>query len=322
MKKILSAILVFFLFLFSLSAETSSSKQVLNVGLLNGPSSIPAAYLIEKSESAEKPELGFLIFSGVDLEVPKLLKGEIDIGILPPNAAANLYQKTNGNIVVLAVIGEGNLSLLTTDPDYKDLSSLKGKTIHCAGRGATPEYIFRYVLENNLKDEADSVELDFSIPNPELASSLLSGKSQYILVPEPFATVALLKGKDCGVRKVFDPSEESEFRNQNFPMTVLVCSKNTYNLKKAEIKAYLKKYRTAVEWTNRNPSDAGVLVEKYTLGLNAQVSAASIPNGRYVFVPAKKARPIMERLFQIFLNQNPDSIGGKLPAEDFYQFTE
>lgn len=319
MKKTVSAFLISFLFLFTASAKKPSPKQVLNIGLLNGPSSIPAAYLIEKSETAENAELNFQIFAGADLEVPKLLKGEIDIGILPPNAAARLYQKTDGNIVALAVIGEGNLSLLTTDPDYKDLSSLKGKTVHCAGRGATPEYIFRHVLETNLAAEAESVELDFSIPNPELAPSLLSGKSQYVLVPEPFATVALMKGKDRGVRKVFDPSEEPEFRNQNFPMTVLVCSKNTYSQKKTEIRTYLKKYRNAVEWTNKNPADAGLLVERHTLGLNAQVSAASIPNGRYVFVPAEKARPNMERLFEIFLKQNPESIGGKLPADDFYR---
>lgn len=290
-------------------------QEKLSVGILNGPSAVPAAYIIENSSDYD-----FQIFSGADLEVPKLLKGEMDLGILPPNVAAKLYNKSNGNIVALSVIGQGNLSLLTTDSKYKNLKSLKGKTVYCAGRGATPEYIFRYILSKH--PEGKKVNLDFSIPPSELAAALISGKAEYILVPEPFATVALIKGKDAGVRKVFDPSAsdeiKKEFNNTNFPMTVLVCNKKSLETKAQLISEYLKDYKAAVEWTCANPAEAGELVEKHTLGLNAKIAAASIPNGRYCFVPAEDSVAQMEKLLALFLKENEESVGGKLPEKNFY----
>lgn len=295
-----------------------AEKVPLQAGLLNGPSSIPAAYLIENTTDTD-----FQIFSGADLEIPKLLKGEIDLAVLPPNAAAKLWNKSNGNIVALAVIGEGNISLLTTDPNYKNLESLKGKTVYCAGRGATPHYLFRYILEKKgiaVSEDGpskDAVYLDFSVPNAEIAGALVSGKADYILVPEPFGTVALLKGKAAGVKKVCNLSQE--YDSQNYPLTLLVANKKALAEKGAYIENYLLEYEKAVKWTLENPSEAGRLVEKHTLGLTASITAASIPEGCYVFTRAEETRPQIEKLLGIFYERDPDSIGGKLPGEDFYQ---
>lgn len=298
---------------------SNKSSEKLNIGILNGPSAIPAAYIIENN-----PEFSFQLFSGADSELPKLVKGELDVGILPPNAAAKIYNKSKGQIVALAVVGEMNLSLLTTDPDYKNLKSLKGKTVFCAGRGATPDYIFRAVLEKHKIKVAedgslpkkDSVSLDFSVPNPELAGSLISGKARYIFVPEPFATVAIMKGKEAGVRKIYSPLEDFP---ESFPMTLLVCNADSHRKKQSEIDGFLEIYREAVRWTKENPTDAGLLTGKHTLGLNAKVSEASIPNGNYVFVPAKQAESRIRSLLDLFLKENEESIGGKLPEKDFYK---
>lgn len=298
------------------AAETPSNT--LNVGVLNGPSAIPAAFVIENN-----PDFNFQIFSGADSELPKLVKGDLDIGILPPNVAAKIYNISKGKVVALAVTGHMNLSLLTTDSYYKNLKSLEGKTVFCAGRGATPDYIFRAALKKNKisisKDGSlseNSVNLDFSIPNPELAGSLISGKARYIFVPEPFATVSVMKGKAAGVKKVYSPAEDFP---DNLPMTLLVCNADSYEKKRAEIELFLEKYREAVRWTKENPKEAGRLVEKHTLGLNAEISEASIPNGNYVFVPAKEAKKNIEQLLELFLNENEDSTGGKLPEKDFYK---
>jgi len=312
MKRALSLSACFFLAAFITSF--SLAAQSLKAGLLNGPSAIPAAYLIENKSDFKSAQLDFQIFSGADLELPKLIKGEIDLAVLPPNAAAKIFNKTNGGIVALAVIGQGNISLLTTDKNYRDLKSLEGKTVYCAGRGATPEYVFRHVLSSQ---KIENVNLDFSIPNSELAGSLVSGKTEYILVPEPFATVAQIKGKASGVEAKFCLSD---FFEENFPITVLVCNKKSLEnpeTKKA-IEEYLSAYEKAVSWTNENPDAAGVLVEKHTLGLNAKIAAASIPKGNYVFIPAKKSRPQIENLLKIFEKENPESIGGKLPDTSFY----
>ena len=308
----------FFLFLsillLNVYSPLSLAARQLKVGLLNGPSAVPAAYLIEHKSDFKSAEWDFQIFPGADLELPKLLKGELDIAVLPPNAAAKVWNKSNNDIITLAVIGEGNISLLTTDQNYNGLKTLAGKKVYCAGRGATPEYVFKHIISEM---EIQNIILDFSIPNPELAGSLISGKAEYIVVPEPFATVALMKGKEAGVRKLFNLSD---FINENFPVTVLVCNKKSLNKPetKKSIMEYLSVYKKAVKWTNANPSEAGALVEKHTLGLNAAIAAASIPEGHYVFIPAKDARKKIENLLSLFIKENPEYIGGKMPDENFY----
>ena len=69
-------------------------KQV-RIGILNGPSAIPCAYLIENKNSPEVKNLAFENFASVQTELPKLLKGELDIGFLPPNIAAKVFNSSN-----------------------------------------------------------------------------------------------------------------------------------------------------------------------------------------------------------------------------------
>jgi len=76
--------------------------------------------------------------------VAKLLNGEIDAGVLPINVAAKLYN-AGVPIQALAVVGNGMVKFLTTDPAIDDLSDISGKTIYIAGQKATPDYLFQYL---------------------------------------------------------------------------------------------------------------------------------------------------------------------------------
>lgn len=311
------------------SAEApSAGSRLVNVAALNGPSGIPMAYLFENKPVVEGADFDFQVVAGADVLLPKLLKGEVDVGVLPPNVAAKVFSKNNGALLVGAVVGEGMLSLITKDGQVNSLADLKGKTVNVAGQGATPEYLFRYLLQVNgiavaadgLEPDADSVALDFSIPAAELAAALLSGRIQYAVVPEPFATVATTR--DAAVRRAVNLQDEYRAvtgdASANYPMTVVVIRKEFAASSPQLVRGLLAAYRDAVDWTLVNPAEAGALVEKHTLGLQASIATKVIPHGAYVFVPARQAQESLEGLFSIFLDFAPDAIGGQLPAQDFY----
>lgn len=311
------------------SAEApSAGSRLVNVAALNGPSGIPMAYLFENKPVMEGADFDFQVVAGADVLLPKLLKGEVDVGILPPNVAAKVFSKNNGALLVGAVVGEGMLSLITKDGQVNSLADLKGKTVNMAGQGATPEYLFRYLLQANgiavaadgLEPDADSVALDFSIPAAELAAALLSGRIQYAVVPEPFATVSTTR--DAAVRRAVNLQDAYRAvtgdASANYPMTVVVIRKELAASSPELVRGFLAAYQEAVEWTLAHPAEAGALVEKHTLGLQASIAIKVIPNGAYVFVPARQAQESLEGLFSIFLDFAPDAIGGQLPAQDFY----
>ena len=115
------------------------------IGVLKGPSGIPSAYLMENfSDNAE-----YEVFSGANFLLPKLIKGEVEIGFLPPNVAAKVYNVNKGAVLMAAVCGNGMVSLVTKDSSIKRLKDLKGKEIFVAGQGATPDFMFRYILKQS-----------------------------------------------------------------------------------------------------------------------------------------------------------------------------
>lgn len=316
MKKILLSF-IFFISLFNLFG---SPKKV-RVGVLNGPSGIPCGRLMETKDSLNIRGLEFINCTSAQTELPKLISGELDIGFLPPNAAAKVFTAGNEALICLGITGNGNLFLITKDRNVTSLESLRGKTVHCAGHGATPEYLFKHLLQlSGLPPSGgeNGVTLDFSIPNANIAAAVISDKVQYALVPEPFATVACQKSP--AVRRALNLQEifASAHNNSTYPMTLLVANAKFLQTGKDAAEKFIAAYREASRWTVQNPAHAAQLSEKHSLGLKAAIVEKSIPNASYTFIPASEGKSEIEALLSIFLEDSPESIGKKLPSDKFY----
>lgn len=294
--------------------------EKIRLGILNGPSCVPAAYLLENNKTLD---CSYEAFADPQSLLPKMVKGEIDIGFMPVNVAAKVYNSGNGVIKCCAITGNGNLSLITTDKNVNSIASLKGKTVSVAGQGATPEYLFRYLLEKNdlPAGNKSGVMLDYSIPPAQIPAQLISGKIKYAIVPEPFSTVAQLKSQDVFV--AVDLQQEFEYfagEGKTYPLTVMVVTKKFAQENQALLNEFLSYYEESYKYTIKNPKAAGELCEKYNLGLAASVVTKSIPKANYEFIPSVKeeARTRIEELLNIFLSFDEKSIGGKLPDQEFY----
>ena len=300
------------------------------VGLLNGPTCIPAAYVMENTKSISatlsdgsnsSANLSFEKFADPQALLPKMIKKEIDIGFMPVNVAAKVYNSGNKSLLCCAVTGLGNLSLITTNTNIHRFTDLKGKTVYVAGQGATPEYMLRYILdENKINYSKDGdVKLDYSIPTAQLAAQLISGKIQYALVPEPFATIAKIKSdKVIAALDIQKEYLELSGAKEIYPLSVMVVCADFAKENPELLEAFLSEYEKAVHWTIINPADSGKLSEKNELGLAAAIVTKAIPVSNYTYIPAKKAETQIEALLTIFLNCDKASIGGKLPDKDFY----
>jgi NitT/TauT family transport system substrate-binding protein len=195
--------------------------------------------------------------------------------------------------------------------------------VYVAGQGATPDYLTRYLLSAQgiaIGESAGAVALDFSIPAAEIAPALISGKIDYAVVPEPFSTV--ITSNNAAFRRAIDFQKEYSAALKDpsavYPMTALVVRAEFAQKYPETLKLFLQAMEKAVAWTNENPADAGSLVQKHTLGLQAPIAARAIPTAAFVYSGAEKARPGVERLLEIFLQNDPSSVGGKLPDRGFY----
>jgi NitT/TauT family transport system substrate-binding protein len=317
-KNTLGQLPFFVLFLLALTADLwSDTAQPLTIYAIRGPSGVGMIRLFESPPVAGGKAVKMEALAQADLLAAKFISGEAKVGIRPANVAAKIAS-TGKHIQIAAVTGTGMLSLLTGDPTIRGIADLRGKSVEVAGQGATPDYVFRRILLSKGLNPDRDLKLGYALAYPEIAQSLIAGRIATALLPEPFATMA--RTGNPALRQVSDVQAEwvNAGGNGNYPMTVLVVDAAYAKAEPANIRAILNALKASIEWVLANPREAGVLVEKHDLGLKAPVVTAAIPRSNYVFIPAGEARPSLEALYETFLQFSPVSIGGSLPADNFY----
>lgn len=299
-------------------AEERSGESPVRVASLTGPSGLSMARMVCNPPRIDSTLLQFEIAGSVDVLIPKLVTGDIDIGILPVNVAAKIHATDPELLVVGAVTGLGMLSVITRDPAVTRIVDLAGKKLYVAGQGATPEYVLRTLFK---KAGVHPVMLDFSLSPADIATALASGRIDYAVLPEPFTTLALARDTlTPPLVRTFSLSAawQSYGFSEDFPMTVCVIRRQFARDNPALVRSFLEAYRQSILWTVTNPAEAGICAERAGLGILAPVAEKAIPYCGYTFIPASEARPIIDSLLSVFLDYEPSSIGGKLPDGSFY----
>lgn len=293
-------------------------QGALRVGALKGPTGVGMIQLFENPPALPQGDRVKLeAVASADAMAAQLVAGELDAAVLPVNLAAKLHA-AGVPYRMVAVVGMGMVSVVTTDPAIRAFEDLKGREVFVAGQGATPEYVLRAIARKKGLDPDRDLTLAFQMPPPEIAASLVAGRIAVAVLPEPFATQALKGNAQARVPFSLDALWKEATGRPGYPMSVFVMREGWLKDRPASAKAFTKAYGASVAWVQAHPAEAGTLVEKHDLGLKAAVASAAIPRSAYVFVSAREARPDVEALLSVFLAIAPKSIGGKLPPPDFY----
>lgn len=314
-------LLLFFALVPCMFASGKKDKE-LKVAFKKGVNAVPFAYLCEN-----KPKLGKdiqLALSACDeyeQVLTEVLGENGQLGILPVEAAAKAFNRSKGALIALGVSGTGNIYLLSKNAGLSGLSQLKGKTLFAFQEGSANDYVMLYLLKKaglSVGKGEDSVSLDYSIPPAKMTAALNEGHADYAVMPEPYASVAEIKGQGI-VRNIdFQKEYAGAETGDTFPVFLLVANAEYVKENQDYVKAFADAYKKAVAWTNAKAARAGVLVQKHELGMMAPVVTKSIPYASYTWIPAAEARKAVEKVLKICLDANPESAGGKLPEESFY----
>ena len=136
------------------------SKDI-NIAARKGPTAIGMVKLMSDNEEKKTANnYTFQIEAAADAFTASLIKGDVQIAAMPCNAAATLYNKSQGKVSVVGINTLGVLYILDNKGEVKSVADLKGKTIYTTGKGTTPEYTLRYLLQSNSihPDKDDTIE--------------------------------------------------------------------------------------------------------------------------------------------------------------------
>ena len=314
MKKCI-VILFSILSIFSLCAQPVAEETeavTLNIAALKGPTAMGMVEMMETSGDSYT----FTLEGSPDAITPRIAKGEIDIAAVPANLAAVLYNNTKG-VKVIAVNTLGVLYLVGNgEVEINRREDLLGKTIYSTGKGSTPQYALESILSALNLEEGKDVFVEWKSEHAECVAALLSDTESIAMLPQPFATSALMQNKSLSI--VLDLNELWESINGSPLITgCLIARSEVLEKYKEAVESFLSLYSSSVDWVNSNNAEASLLIEKYGI-IKAAVAAKALPYCNIVCMRGEEMKKALNIYYNSLYSLNPKSVGGSIPSEEIY----
>lgn len=299
--------------------STFDAEMPINVMVLNGTTGFGMAKLMDETQRGNAAlNYQFSVESDASNVTAALVNGTADIAALPTNAASVIYNKTNGGVQLLALNTRGVLYLVSDGSIPVDsFDSLKGQTVYVPAQN--PTFIFRYLCEQNGLTVGEDIFIDNSYAQPaDLRTAVASGAVSLAVLPEPMVTIA--ESSNDSLSTVMNLTEEWD---KVAPAGSLVqgCVVVRTEFAQAhpdEVRKFLEEYENSIAFLSENAADTGAVIESTGVFAKGAVAAKALPNCNVCFVTGEEMKTAMSDFLQIMYDLEPNSIGGKLPGDDFY----
>ncbi|MDY0123131.1 PhnD/SsuA/transferrin family substrate-binding protein [Sulfurimonas sp.] len=325
MKSFISTVFTLLL----LGSNSLIAGEKLDKIVVSGPFasvSHPILHMIETnalSDVADKVE--FKLWKNPDELRAMTIKGDVDFVAIPTNTAAILNNK-GVDIRLLNVSVWGILGMISRDDSLKSLKEFKGKKIAVPFRADMPDIVFKQLLKKEGLNPKEDFELLYVASPVDAMQMLIMRRVDHALLAEPAISIALRKTKSFPVslvapdlfRSVDLQDEWGRLFGTSGDVPEAGIAVMGHVKDEHLIKRFKEEYAKSLEWYKANPKEAGELVVKTLDMLNAEGVSDSISHVRLKNVSAAEAKKDLEFFFNVLKEEEPKSIGDKLPQNSFY----
>lgn len=324
MKKLKRILLTTISMLFTMALLAGCGEKeeetVLRIGGMKGPTSMGLLFMKDEVENgAGTGAYEFTMVTGADELLPMMIKGELDIALVPANVAAILYQKTEGGVAVIDINTLGVLYMVSGDSNIVNVEDLRGKTIYLTGKGTTPDYVLHYILQENGLQE-DDYTLEYKSEPTEVAALLAEKPEAVGLLPQPFVTVACAQNEALQV--VMDMNEQWSLlqgeSGSRMVTGVTVVRKEVLEENEKAVLEFMSKHKASAEAINQDVEKGAELVVAAGIIGKAPIAQKAIPKCNITYVDGEEMKQALSGYLQVLFEQDATSVGGKLPEDDFY----
>ena len=296
--------------------EKKEETATVRVGSLKGPTTMGIVHLIHDAQAGEtEGNYEFTMAAAADELTGALAAQQLDIALIPANAAAILYQKTDGGIRVIDINTLGVLYCLTGREDIKGIKDLSGKTVYTTGQGTTPEYALNYLLsEYGVSD----CSLSFCSEATEAAAYLQKDPDLIAVLPQPFVTAALMQNEN--LNSVFSLSEEWDALENGSGLVTGVTVVRTEFLEEhpEEVRKFLEEQEKSVTEALQDTDETAQLIVEQGIMEKVPAAKKALPECNLVCISGDDMKEKLSGYLQTLFDQNPSAVGGAMPDEDFY----
>ena len=303
------------------------AEDSVNVLALKGPTAMGMVSFMDQADQGEITEetYDFQIVASPDEVSPAIAQGTADIAAVPANLASVLYQKTNGGVQVLTINTLGVLYLVENGDQVQSVSDLKGKTIYASGKGATPEYALNYILKENGLTPGEDVQIEWKSEHTECVAALAEHEDAAALLPQPFVTTA--QSKNDSLRVALDLTEEwDKIQKDNGGNSSLVTGVTVVRTEFAQehpeiVEDFMERYQESVSYVNEYTEEAAKLIGDYDI-VPEEIAKKALPECNIVYIDGAEMKEKLSGYLEVLEQENPQAVGGALPADEFYYDAE
>lgn len=299
------------------------SSGAVRVGTLKGPTAMGLVKFMDEADSGalSDGQYQFTMYDAPDKLVPLVVKGDVDIAMVPGNLASVLYQKTKGNVQVFAINTLGVLYIVDNGNPVSSVADLKGRSIAASGMGSTPQYVLNYILQQNGLDPEKDVDVTWCDDHSMALQMLMKDNSLLAMLPQPFVTVAQTKADtihvDLDLTEEWNKTQEKAQNPSQLVMGVAIVNKSFAEKNPDALRAFMSHYEESVKFVNSNVDEAAALVGKYDI-VPEGVAKKAIPACNITYIAGEDMKNGLSGFLQVLKDQDPSAVGGALPADDFY----
>ncbi|HEX5350717.1 MAG TPA: PhnD/SsuA/transferrin family substrate-binding protein [Trichococcus sp.] len=322
-KRLIIGLLFFILFLGGCNAWDKAYEEAgsasFTVTSITGPSALGFVKAMEPNIDPQV-RLGDTVYYSFeeDEEVlyAQLLEGKADMAVVPTEIAAKLYN--DGAAYQLAAVNTGGyLYLLSEDESISAVSDLRGKVITIIGEKSAADIVIRQLLVQNGIDPDNDLTLTSAASAETVMDNVAA--NDILVLSEPWVTDLL--NENSGFSIALDIQEEWKGANEDempLPLTCLIVKKEIPIDRAEEWDLFVADYKDSIDWVNSNPAETAELLDKHELGITKEQAEGVVSRNNLEYVDAAKAKSTVADYLNLFLEANPDAIGGSMPDTEFY----
>ena len=302
------------------TSDAAGSGTAIRVGSLKGPTSMGLAELMDRAEKGEtENDYTFTMAGKADELVGSIASVDLDIVLVPANVASILYTKTQGNVNVIDINTLGVLYVVASDDSISSMEDLKGKTVYMTGKGTTPEYVMNYLLSENGLTDGD-VTLEFKSEATEVASVLKEDSSAVGVLPQPFATAACIQNE--ALKPVLDLTEQWNLLNKEngsqLVTGVTIVRSDFLKENEEAVKLFIEDHKASAAYTSEHLDEAAEMVAALGIVEKAPIAKKAMPACNIVCITGEEMKSALSGYLSVLEAADAKSVGGQLPADDFY----
>ena len=280
-----------------------------------GPTLVPIASMLENPELAKgEAEYEIHLWRSVDEAISMIVAGRADISLLPVTVGAQLA--ASGVDIRLAAVAMWNgFFVVSRAEEIDSIHDLINKDIYTLqAPGQTGDAMLRGLAEGAGYTMGRDIRTVY-VAGPEAVQLLAAGRAEVIMVPEPFASLAVFRvdnaRKHLPVEVMWEQLTGSKM---DIPTSGLFVSAD---LDERIVNDFLTLYEKSMELSLKNTDETAALVSEKMGDFPIPVLKQAIASTGYVF---KRAPVIKEEVAYYLdtLRELDPEIVGTLEYENFF----